>query len=121
MNEKDSLMDFSQDDTLQMLDETSKLLAEQCISELSSAAVAVPSSEALANNVEYWNWMARNYKASGIFDSPSSMQEYITRGVGKEEWFAKQLNIYPNKNQDKSANMSVFSRVYAKWQSDKNE
>ncbi len=91
LNEKDVLMDFSQDDILKMMDDTSKLMADQCVAELSSAAVAVPTSEALANNVQYWNWMARNYKASGIFDSPSSMQNYIAGGTGKEEWFAKQL------------------------------
>ena len=74
-----------------MIDDTSKLVAKKNINVLAQGAVAAQSSNALANKVEFWKWMDRNYAGSGIFSSNNSMQEYISQGAGKEEWVVKQL------------------------------
>ena len=74
-----------------MMDETSHLVSVYNTTQLSSMALAAQSSNALTDNVEFWKWMGRNYRRSGIFDSTSSMQRYIARGEGKEAWFSKQL------------------------------
>lgn len=91
MNYLNSHKDISQNETLEILDKTSQLAAQQSISFLSNAAIAAQSSNSLTNNVEFWKWMGRNYDKSEIFDSVQSMQEYISRGPGKEEWVLKQL------------------------------
>ena len=88
---KDLRNSFSEKDVFQMLDDTSQLLAKKNSNYLASALVGAKSSNALTNNVEFWQWMQRNYSASGIFDSASSMQQYISGGVGKEGWMIKQL------------------------------
>jgi len=42
------------------------------INVLAQGAVAAQSSNALANKVEFWKWMDRNYAGSGIFSSKYS-------------------------------------------------
>lgn len=76
---------------LNMLNDTSRLVANNNAVNLGNSIVAYSQSEALANNVEFWKWMNRNYAKSGIFSSNQSMQQYISQGAGKEEWLAKQL------------------------------
>lgn len=88
---KQTLPKMSEDAIMQMMDDTSRLVAKHNVEQLSASAIAAQSSNALTNNVEFWKWMSRNYQPSGIFDSASSMQEYIRQGAGKEQWFAKQL------------------------------
>ena len=83
--------EISSDEAFAMMKETSDLIAQKEIANLSGAAVAAQSSNALSNNVEFWKWMGRNYSNSGIFDSASSMNQYIAQGIGKEEWLTKQL------------------------------
>ena len=77
------------DDILHMIDDTGRLLALRNAGDLSGFALSAHQSNILANDVEFWKWMARNYHSSGIFDSPSSMLDYISQGSTKEEWLAR--------------------------------
>jgi hypothetical protein len=83
--------ELKEEEVLKMIDDTSKLVAKKNINVLAQGAVAAQSSNALANKVEFWKWIDRNYAGSGIFSSNNSMQEYISQGAGKEEWVVKQL------------------------------
>ena len=83
--------ELKEEEVLKMIDDTSKLVAKKNINILVQGAVAAQSSNALANKVEFWKWMDRNYAGSRIFSSNNSMQEYISQGAGKEEWVVKQL------------------------------
>ncbi len=85
------LMPFTGQEVLAMLDETSQLVTAHSTSQLSLAALAAHGSNALADSVEFWQWMGRNYHQSGIFDSPATIQAYLAQGSGKEAWLAKQL------------------------------
>ena len=91
IEDSNEMIDFSEDEMVQMLNEVSQLVGKHNAIQLSSAAIAAKESNALANNVEFWKWMGRNYDKSGIFDSSISMQQYISQGAGKEEWIIKQL------------------------------
>lgn len=88
MNELEKI---SLEEYLRIFDDTSKLAAKNNAVILGDSIAAYYQSEALANNVEFWKWLDRNYAQSGIFNSNQSMQQYIAGGAGKEEWFAKQL------------------------------
>ena len=90
-NIENELINFSEDEIMEMLNDTSQLVSKYNTNKLSSAAVAAQGSNALANNVEFWKWMGRNYSNSGIFNSSSTMQQYMAQGAGKEEWLIKQL------------------------------
>lgn len=81
----------SENDLLEMMNDTSKLVGKLRADQLSSAAIAAQTSNSLTNEVEFWKWMGRNYSKSGIFDTNQTMQQYISQGIGKEEWLAKQL------------------------------
>lgn len=85
------LENISDDDVMQMMNDTSQLVARHNVDYLASVAVANQTSNALTNNVEFWKWMERNYRKSGIFASNESMRQYISQGAGKEEWMMKQL------------------------------
>ncbi|MBP3916489.1 hypothetical protein [Clostridium sp.] len=82
------LMNISENDVLEMMNDTSQLLAQFNANELSSAAIAAQGSNALTDNIEFWKWMGRNYS---VFDTNQTMQQYISQGIKKEEWVAKQL------------------------------
>lgn len=84
-------INISENEIMEMLNETSQLLVENKVNTLSSAVIAAQKSNALSNDVEFWKWMQRNYMNSGVFDSNSTMQDYIAKGAGKEEWISKQL------------------------------
>ena len=88
---RNDLINISEGDIMQMMNDTSRLVAEHNVNQLSTAAVAAQGSSSLSNSVEFWKWMSRNYSASGIFDTNASMQQYISQGTGKEGWFVKQL------------------------------
>ena len=85
------LMNISENDVLEMINDTSQLLAQFNANELSSAAIAAQNSNALTNDVEFWKWMGRNYSKSGIFNNNQTMQQYISQGIGKEQWMVNQL------------------------------
>ena len=82
---------IKQDEVIAFLSDTSQLISKQYVNQLSSAATAAQNSNVLVNQVEFWKWMDRNFSTGGMFDSTAAMQEYISRGAGKEAWFAKQL------------------------------
>lgn len=90
-NKENELVNLSENEIISMLTETSQLVAKHNANQLSSSAIAAQQSNALSNNVEFWKWMERNYSNSGIFDSCSTMQKYVSQGSGKEEWMIKQL------------------------------
>lgn len=85
------LTNISEKDFLEMMNETSQLIAQFNANELSSAAIAAQNSNALTNDVEFWKWMGRNYSKSGIFNNNQTMQQYISQGIGKEQWMVNQL------------------------------
>ena len=78
-----------EDEAVHMIDDTGRLVALRNAGQLSSFALSAQQSNALANDVEFWKWLARNYHSSGIFDSPSSMLEYISQGSAKESWLSR--------------------------------
>ena len=84
-------VEISEEELMEMMHDTSNMLANASVNRLASAAVAAQQSNILTDEVEFFQWMGRNYGKSGIFDSTSSMQQYIGQGVGKEEWLSKQL------------------------------
>lgn len=88
---KKELMNLSEDDIMKIFDDTSQLVAKHNMKQLSTAAVAARESNALSNNVEFWKWMNRNYSKSGIFESNTSMRQYIGQGTEKTKWMSKQL------------------------------
>lgn len=90
-NKEKELINVSENEMVSMLTETSQLVAKHNATQLSSSAIAAQQSSALSNNVEFWKWMQRNYSNSGIFDSCSTMQKYVSQGSGKEGWMIKQL------------------------------
>ncbi len=51
---KNELVDFQENEIIEMLDDTSKIVADDKINNLSAAAVAAQGSNTLANNVEFW-------------------------------------------------------------------
>lgn len=83
------IIDISENDILQMFDDTSQLIAAENASQLSLAAEAAKESNALTNDVEFWNWMGRNFKE--ICGSNNSMQQYISQSATKENWMATQM------------------------------
>lgn len=85
------LIDISEKDIVTMMNDTSKLVAKINAAELSSSAIAAQSSNSLTNDVEFWKWMGRNYRNSGIFNNNQTMQQYIGESIGKQEWMIKQL------------------------------
>ncbi|MBQ6664519.1 MAG: hypothetical protein IJM68_02915, partial [Synergistaceae bacterium] len=84
-------MNRQEDDFLQMMNETGRLSALRNAGELSSFALSAQQSNTLTNDVEFWQWLSRNYSKSGIFDSPSSMLEYISQGSTSEEWLSRTI------------------------------
>lgn len=88
---ENELVNISENEMIEMLNETSQLVVKNNTNQLASAAIAAQGSNTLSNNVEFWKWMGRNYSSSGIFDSSLSMQQYIAQGAGKEAWMIKQL------------------------------
>ena len=88
---ENELINISENDIMQMPDDTSQLIAKHNINQLSSAAIAAQGSNVLSNNVEFWKWMGRNYGKSGIFESNVFMQQYSAKGINNEECIIKQL------------------------------
>lgn len=76
---------------LNMIKDTSNLAAEKQANKLGAAATAAYNSNTLAEDVEFWKWMQRNYSGSDIFNSPESIQAYIKSSPGRKEWMEKVL------------------------------
>ena len=91
MDQRRELEACSEAELACMFRDTGRLAAEHSAAGLSSAVPAAVGSNALADNVEFWKWMGRNYQTSGIFSSPEALQNYIAKGTGKAEWVSKQL------------------------------
>ena len=87
----DEVLEMSENEMLKMIKDTSQLAIKKNVNILTEGAVAAQSANVLANEVEFWQWMNRNYANSGIFQNTNSMQQYISGGLGKEEWIIKQL------------------------------
>lgn len=88
---KNNLLEYSDKDVLNMIDDTSRIIGKLKVDNLSSTAIAAQNVNSLTSDVEFWNWMSRNYKSSGIFNDANSMQQYIQQGAGKEAWMYKQI------------------------------
>ena len=87
----DEVLEMSENEMLKMIKDTSQLAIQKNVNILTEGAVAAQSANVLANEVEFWQWMNRNYANSGIFQNTNSMQQYISGGLGKEKWIIKQL------------------------------
>lgn len=83
----------STDDILQMIDDTSRLLAEENRNMLISVASSYLHDNALTEKVEFWKWMDQNYSSANghMFSSNQTMKDYIAQGSGKSDWVYKQL------------------------------
>lgn len=90
-NKEKENIHISENEMLEMIKETSQLVAQKNIDVLSTGAVAIQQANNLTNEVEFWKWMDRNYIKAGIFKNTDSMQQYISQGIGKEKWFAIQV------------------------------
>lgn len=85
------IMNISKDDMLQMMDDTSQFITKSSVDQFAASMAAAQASNSLTDNVEFWKWMARNYKESGIFNTNESMLRYINQSPGNEAWFMKQV------------------------------
>ncbi len=88
---KNGLAEISENEIMYMFDDTSNLIVNYNANMLSDAAIVANQSNILANEVEFWKWMGRNYNNSGIFNSAKTMQNYISEGAGKADWMVKQV------------------------------
>lgn len=89
--ENKDLSDISESYMLNMINNTSELVAKFNTNTIYSPIIASKNSNDLVNSVEFWKWMDRNYSKSEIFKNNETMKQYISQGIGKEEWIAKQL------------------------------
>ena len=65
--ENKQVVNYSEQEVMEMLDDTSKLIAKERASNLSSSFAAAQNSTVLTNDVEFFKWMAQNYRQSTIF------------------------------------------------------
>ena len=80
---------YTANDVFSMMDETSRIIAEENSTRLSSVGPAASQSETLTNSVEFWSWMNRNYPKSEIFASPENMQAYLASTPGHQQFASK--------------------------------
>lgn len=80
---------YSTNDVFSMMDETSRIIAEENSTRLSSLGPAASQSETLTNSIEFWSWMNRNYSKSEIFASPENMQAYLASTPGHQQFASK--------------------------------
>ena len=83
------VMDYTAEDVFAMMNDTSRLIAEQNSARLSTMGPAATESGALTDSVEFWNWMNRNYSKSGHFASSESMRSYMNGTPGQQGWAKK--------------------------------
>ena len=83
----------TESEIIDMIQETSQLVANHKVGIMASAASAWEISETTAENIEFWKWMNRNYSGANghMFASNADMQNYVAGGQGKVDWMYKQL------------------------------
>lgn len=86
-------LECSENEIISMIQDTSQLVADDKINKMSLAVTTSEISNATAKNVEFWNWMNRNYSGANghMFADNTAMQNYIHSGKGKADWMFKQL------------------------------
>lgn len=75
-----------ENDYLNMINDTSKLLAQEKATNLGTAATAFQKSDNLVNNVEFWKWMGANYPKD--LNSTQLIQQAAKE---KSRWLLTQL------------------------------
>lgn len=77
----------------EMFENTGKLLADRKTQMLNETAISYVQSSDVVSNVEFWNWMNRNYSGANghMFSSNQAMRNYISQSQGKADWMFKQL------------------------------
>lgn len=90
MNEE--LKKFDEDLILNMTKDTSDLLAQQHANYLNGIGGATLANK-FTNEVEMWQWFHRNFtkENGGMFQNPKALKEYMSKGKGKVDWVAKQV------------------------------
>lgn len=83
--------DYTEEYVGTMLEDTTSALKNEYIETLIVSGNAAKKADALANDVEFWKWMDRNYSKSGIFRDNESMLNYINQSTGKENFFKLQV------------------------------
>ena len=85
--------ELEQFDYLTMIRDTSREAANRNVNMLADAYTAYKTSDALANQVEFWKWLDRNYSSANghMFSSNEAMKQYIAQGPGKENWVRLQV------------------------------
>lgn len=95
-----------------MFDDTSRLVAGKKAEMLNAAATAYKNSSSLISNVEFWDWMNRNYSSANghMFSSNQAMKDYISQGQGKVDWMFKQLQGkgYDYRQSDSVSDESIY-------------
>ena len=77
---------LDENEIIDMLSDTCDLAASYKVDQMTYSALAAKESGVLTDQVEFLNWLGRNYSNAGMFDSTEAIQEYMSRGVGKEAW-----------------------------------
>ncbi|MBO5491853.1 MAG: hypothetical protein J6H20_04945 [Pyramidobacter sp.] len=70
------LIPCTEKDVLDMMNDTSKLVAQNKAQQLTTMAAANHYSNVLTNDVEFWSWMNSNFSKSGMFSSAERAQDY---------------------------------------------
>ena len=85
--------ELSEDNLLNMLNDTSSLISQKDIQQLQMLATAYKTSNALTGKIEFWKWMNRNFNGvkGNMFSSNQAMKTYMSMGQGKASWMAKQI------------------------------
>ena len=103
---------YTSDEILQMINDTSLMIAEDNSIRLSAVSSSVNESNLLTDNVEFWRWMDRNYMKSGHFSSAENLQTWISESANHEQWTR---NIIQGKGFEwdwMSSQRQVFSNIF---------
>ena len=84
---------ISESEICSMLQDTAQFIADDKVSKFGSAVAAYRTSNAIAENVGFWDWMNQNYSGANgrMFTSNTAMRNYVSSGQGKADWMYKQL------------------------------
>lgn len=83
------IIEFTAEEVFSMMDDTSHLISQENVTRLSSIGPAASESGTLADSVEFWSWMNRNYANSGHFASSENMRSYMSGTPGQQNWAKK--------------------------------
>ena len=83
------IIEFTAEEVFSMMDDTSQLISQENVTRLSSIGPAASESGTLADSVEFWSWMDRNYANSGHFASSENMRSYMSGTPGQQNWAKK--------------------------------